>query len=97
MKATDFFSERLKEYGIDKSKFTKEQILEIELGICYGLSEEQIKVYAKPEFNSLQMFIIRLGFKSYLPMEEVKAYAKPELAHYKMREIRLELIKKHTL
>lgn len=68
--------------------FTEDQINEIKNGFKNGLSEEQIDVYAKPEFDKHQMSVIRNGFKNGLSMEQVKAYAKPELSAKRMDIIR---------
>lgn len=53
----------------------------------YGLSEEQIKVYDRPEFNYWQASAIIEGFKKYgLTMEQVRVYAKPEIRAFVMTE-----------
>lgn len=41
--------------------FTEDQMNEIKNGFENGLSEEQVDVYAKPEFNESQMRKIRMG------------------------------------
>lgn len=60
--------------------------------VIYGLedifSEEQVSIYAKPEFDEFQMEQIRTGFESGLSVEQVGVYAKPEFNEYQMREIR---------
>ena len=58
--------------------FAERQMREIENGFKNGLSEEQIDVYARPEFNESQMYAIRMGFVNGLSMEQISIYAKPE-------------------
>lgn len=62
---------------IENKPFDKYQMRRIEQGID-GFSEEQLNMYAKPEFNRSQMNIIRIGLKEGLSIEQVSMYAKPE-------------------
>lgn len=68
--------------------FNSNQICEIELGIKNRLSNEQISVYAKPEFDYMQMGQICMGFEDGLTMEQVSIFAKPELDWLQMEQAR---------
>ena len=62
--------------------------------ICIGFEEltnEQVAIYAKPEFSYGQMINILKGFKQGLTIEQVRTYAKPEFDWEQMQEKRLEL------
>ena len=62
--------------------------------ICIGFEEltnEQVAIYAKPEFNYKQMTSILKGFRQGLTIEQVRTYAKPEFSWQQMQEKRLEL------
>ncbi len=65
-----------------------EQRCQVIYGLEDNFSEEQVSIYAKPEFDEFQMEQIRTGFESGLSMEQVSVYAKPEFNEYQMREIR---------
>lgn len=65
-----------------------EQRCQVIYGLEDNFSEEQVSIYAKPEFDEFQMEQIRTGFESGLSVEQVGVYAKPELNEYQMREIR---------
>lgn len=67
--------------------FAERQMNEIENGFKNGLSEEQIDVYARPEFDASQMYAIRMGFINGLSMEQISIYAKPEFDRNQMWEI----------
>ena len=71
------------------SKFDELQKWEIQHGRDFGLPEEQIALYARPEFNRDQMGYIRRGLEDGLPVEQVKLYAKPEFSAMQMQEILL--------
>lgn len=64
--------------------FDEYQQYEIEFGIKSGLTNEQINIYAKPEFYWDQMKEIRTGLEQGL---DVSVYAKPEFNYDKMYEI----------
>ena len=68
-------------------KFNDYQKREIQHGRDFGLSEEQIALYARPELSDKRMYYIRRGLEDGLPVEQVKLYAKPELSAMQMREI----------
>ena len=62
--------------------------------ICIGFEEltnEQVAIYANPEFNYKQMTSILKGFRQGLTIEQVRTYAKPEFSWQQMQEKRLEL------
>jgi len=59
--------------------------LTIEYG---GLTDEQLELYAKPEFDVFQKAEIKQGFKDGLSKEQVEIYAKPEFSDWQMEEIR---------
>lgn len=65
-----------------------EQRCQVIYGLEDNFSEEQVSIYAKPEFDEFQMEQIRTGFESGLSVEQVSVYAKPEFNEYQMREIR---------
>lgn len=65
-----------------------EQRCQVIYGLEDNFSEEQVSIYAKPEFDEFQMEQIRTGFESDLSVEQVGVYAKPEFNEYQMREIR---------
>ena len=65
-----------------------EQRCQVIYGLEDNFSEEQVSIYAKPEFDEFQMEQIRTGFESGLSVEQVDVYAKPEFNEYQMREIR---------
>ena len=69
------------------SKFDESQKWEIQHGRDFGLSEEQIALYARPELSNKQMYYIRQGLENGLPVEQVKLYAKPEFSAMQMSEI----------
>lgn len=54
----------------------------------FGFSEEQIKVYARPEFYYEQVLEIIYGYMDGLTMEQVLLYAKKEFDACQMRVIR---------
>ena len=65
-----------------------EQRCQVIYGLEDNFSEEQVSIYAKPEFDEFQMEQICTGFESGLSVEQVGVYAKPEFNEYQMREIR---------
>lgn len=65
-----------------------EQRCQVIYGLEDNFSEEQVSIYAKPEFDEFQMEQIRTGFESGLSVEQVGVYTKPEFNEYQMREIR---------
>lgn len=65
-----------------------EQRCQVIYGLEDNFSEEQVSIYAKPEFDEFQMEQIRTGFESGLSVEQVGVYAKPEFNEYQMRGIR---------
>jgi len=58
-----------------------------------GLSDEQIAIYAKPEFDWRQMWQIRLGQEDGLSAEQIAMYANPKFNWEKMMKIRQKLEK----
>ena len=60
----------------------------IRAGFEYGLDIEQIKLYAKPDFNYKQMIQIMYGLKNGLNNKQICFYAKPEFDGIQMFEIR---------
>lgn len=73
--------------------FTKKQLEEIKKGKTM-LSESQIAIYAKPEYNWEQMYELRRGLEAGL---DVSIYANPKFNQWKMEEIRLALHDKLTI
>lgn len=67
--------------------FSVRQLHEIYLGLCNGLTKENIMIYATDKFYDNQMRVIRDGLERGYSVKEVKVYAKPELSHKKMRVV----------
>lgn len=67
--------------------FNQKQLLEVRYGLIYGLSIEQINIYARQEFNNEQMHYIRYGLEYGMSKEDILAYAKPEFSTSKMAEM----------
>lgn len=53
-----------------------------------GLTFEQVKLYAKPEYEYGQIINIRRGLENGLSIEQVQLYAKPEFEKWQMAQIR---------
>lgn len=64
------------------------QIYQVKFGIRDGLSLEQIKVYAKPEFSVEAMQDISYSIKHGLDFRKIKLYAKKEYENY-IRQLNL--------
>ena len=75
-----------KDMGFDGS-----QLRQIRLGYEYGLTSEQVTIYAKKEFDDDQMLEIRLGYESGLTDEQVSTYAKAEFDCEAMEQKREKL------
>ena len=78
----------------EKEKYTFLQFKEISLGRAHGLSEEEIKLYAKPSLNYLQMQIIREDLERGTDHEKVRFIAKPWLSIEEMLDLQQELTQK---
>ena len=72
-------------------KLTFLQNKEINLGLAHGLSAEQIRLYACPQFNYLQMEQIRLGLEHGLDPELIAVFAVPGKKQDQMKEERERL------
>lgn len=59
-----------------------------------GLTIEQVKVYANPEFSWRQMEEIKKGFKNGLTIDQVKFYADYRYDYYQMQTIRERIEKR---
>ena len=57
-------------------------------GLEHGLTKEQVRLYANPEFSNLQMREIRSGLENGLTEEQIRLYARPKFGYVNMREIR---------
>lgn len=66
----------------------REQLDEIAAGIRDGLTEEQIGVYAKPEFSPIQMNSLRYALTSSLTPEQIARIADPAFDSVQMDVIR---------
>ena len=66
------------------------QIRLVRLAISRGLTEDQILMFAKPEFDFMQMFTISNAFAT-LTTEQIKLFAKPELTVEQMQKIKRSL------
>ena len=69
--------------------FSLNQRAEISKGKRFGLTREQINLYAKPEFNWQQMGEIRQGLEQGLSREQILVYANPKFDSEQMKVIRL--------
>ena len=79
---------------MEEKKYNEMQKIQIESGKEMGLSEEQLELYADPDFTWDQMEQILLGFCNGLSVEEVKTYAQKKYGRHKMAELRMELLHK---
>ncbi len=75
----------------NSGKFNGAQLREIRHGFDYGLTMDQVKVYADPKFNKYQMEEIRLSFENGLTTEQVKLYANPRFDDFQMNRIYWDL------
>ena len=87
---------KLKQLGVNPDDFSKDQMLQIHKGFEGGLTIEQIKTYAKPEFDWEQMLCICWGFETGLSIDQVKTYAKLEYTWKQMQKIRATLNNQKT-
>ncbi len=60
-------------------------------GLEHGLTKEQVRLYANPEFSNVNMREIRSGLEHGLSEEQVRLFANPEFNDGQMKEIRLGL------
>lgn len=60
----------LQENGYEKSRFSNEELDEIEKGLAAGLTFEQVKLYADSKFSSKQMKNIRTGMEQAISIKE---------------------------
>jgi len=65
-------------------QFDKNQLFEIDLGRMYGLSLDQINIYARPEFNYLIMQLIRDCIVAKIDIEKVKFLADTKFDYSRM-------------
>lgn len=65
------------------------RLKEIRLGLENDLTLEQIKIYARPEFDYSQMSSIRNGLQSGFILEQINRYARPEFSGGQMAQIYL--------
>lgn len=63
------------------------RLKEIRLGLENDLTLEQIKIYARPEFDYSQMSVIRSGLASDFTQEQISRYARPEFSGRQMAQI----------
>lgn len=83
------FLDKCREDGFDNW-----QINQIRYGFRRDLAIEQIKVFAKKEFNPYQMSQICDGFINGLTFEQVNLFARPEFTWKQMWQIR-DMFKKY--
>ena len=82
-------------FKILNSNLDEYQISQIGIGIEAGLTLDEVKIYAKPEFSWKQMFEIRklleynLTADQKLTEEQIQFIANPDLEDYEMNFIRL--------
>jgi hypothetical protein len=73
----------------ENAGFNENQLSQIKGGFCYdNLTIEEVKTYAKPEFNADQMYQIRCGLSIGF---DVSIYAKPEFEASQMQQIKCGL------
>jgi hypothetical protein len=81
-------SEEQIKFALQHEDLDEFQLRQVLLGFKQGLTEDEISVYAKTEFDYTQMHEIRLGFVRKLDVEKIKEYANPEYTRIQMRAIR---------
>ena len=64
-----------KEWVWHFSKFDKDQLYEMNMGVMCGLSLDQINLYADPEMPYLCMRLIKECFQELMPIEQVSLFA----------------------
>lgn len=70
----------------EKEKYTYLQYKEIQTGREHGLSEQEIRLYARPCFNYLQMQFLRQALEDGLDSRELKKIAKTGLSVDEMKD-----------
>ncbi len=70
----------------EKEKYTYLQYKEIQTGREHGLSEQEIRLYARPRFNYLQMQFLRQALEDGLDSRELKKIAKTGLSVDEMKD-----------
>lgn len=71
--------------------FNKNQLSQIKTGLRQGLSNEQIEIFASPDFSVAKMKIIRWALEEGLDINRIKIFAKPEFSADQMYAMRLGL------
>jgi len=79
---------KIMEYNFDLRYFNKKQKKIIEEGFKNNLSVDEIKIYAKPEFNHFQMMEIMQGIINGLTDYELEILTNPMLSASEMKKIR---------
>ena len=67
------------------------QMEQIETGLKRGLSEKQVRIYAKHRYDFLQMEQLRLGLEHGLDPCRMKPMRKSRLSHQQMENMRIRL------
>lgn len=72
---------------LEQCNHLSKRLKEIRLGLEHDLTLEQIKIYARPEFDFSQMKPIRLGLEAGFTTENINRYARSEFNGQQMMEI----------
>lgn len=73
-----------KEWVWHFSKFDKDQLYEMNMGVMCGLSLDQINLYADPEMPYLCMRLIKECFQELMPIEQVSLFADRKFSYFQM-------------
>ena len=76
-----------------KNQMTLLQNEQIELGTKNGLSEKQIRLYAKKKYNFLQMQELRQGLEAGLTRKQMRILLHGSLSHQEMNALRTAMEK----
>lgn len=79
---TEELMKECKEKGLDAR-----QLNQVQQGLDFGLSKEEIRLYAKPCYDELQMNSIRLAIKHRLSEEEINFLADEKFNGHQMEQI----------
>lgn len=69
------------------------EVEQVRYGVANGLTMEQVRLYAKEDFNWAQMAQVRTGFEEGLRFSAVETYASPSLSSSEMYQRKMNLIR----
>ena len=76
----------------ESGRFNDDQLEEIHNGIKYGLTKDEISVYAHSKFTAEQMRELRIGFEMGLFVDQVQSYANQYYFPYIMADARYKIL-----